>query len=145
MLSGNEYLEVITKRLAPYFDLAPKEPVAGQTMNLWPVLTCVTRSISLKKITLYAYENHETVLVRCQDRITPQVAEEFCAYLKRAVTELVNPSQEHMSSIVTGVWWLLLASLLRPDVLSNVSRYSRNFSFLTRLVRGEASGGRSCR
>lgn len=131
MLSGNEYLEVITKRLAPYFDLAPKEPVAGQTMDLVARFNMRNEKyFFLKKITLYAYENHETVLVRCQDRITPQVAEEFCAYLKRAVAELVNPSEEHMSSIVTGV--LVAAAGVTPEARRIIERfrYSRNFCFL---------------
>ena len=131
MSSWKYYLEAISDRLAPNYDLSANETVAGQMVDL--VARFKMRSekyFLLKKITLYAYENHETVLIQVRERITPYLARQYCGFLQQAVLELVNPDDEHMYSLVTGV--LVARRGIASEARSIIERfsYSRNFKFL---------------
>lgn len=131
MFTWDNYLEVITKRLMPYFDLSKDEKVAGKQMNLVARFNMRNEKyFFIKNITLFAYENHETVLVRRESELTEETAKEFCTYLKKAVTELVNPNDEHMSSVVTGI--LVATEGITPKARKVIEsfHYSRNFKFL---------------
>lgn len=131
MSSWDNYLDVISKRLAPYFDLSKDEKVAGKDLDLVARFNMRNEKyFFLKKITLYAYENHETVLVRREDRITKDTAEKFCVYLKKAVTELVTPDEEHMSSLITGVLVATDGITSEAQKIIESFRYSCNFKFL---------------
>ena len=60
-----EYLQTIAERLEPYFDLFWGERVAGKSMDLVAKFKMRNEKYFFsKRITLYAYENHETVLVQ---------------------------------------------------------------------------------
>lgn len=130
MPTVDKYLEVIEARLEPYFDLSGGEIVAGRSMDLVAKFKMRNEKYFFtKKITLYAYENHETILLQRFDSITPAGAQDFCAYLKEAVGELIIPSDEHMSSALTGV--LVAGGGVDAEVRRIVEgfRYSRSFKF----------------
>ncbi|HKM39535.1 MAG TPA: hypothetical protein VJ036_04630 [bacterium] len=131
MSSWAMYLKTISKRLEANYDLFPAERIAGKTMDLVARFNMRNEKFFLlKKITLYAYENHETVLMKRVDWISAEVVEEFCRYLKAAMSELVDPSEEHMSSIVTGVLVATEGVVLKARPLIKQFRYSRNFKLL---------------
>jgi len=125
-----EYLQTIAERLEPYFDLFWGERVAGKSMDLVAKFKMRNEKYFFsKRITLYAYENHETVLVQRTGEITPAKVRDFCAFLQEAIEELIVPSDEHMSSTLTGV--LLVGGGVDDQVKRLVEnfRYSRSFRF----------------
>ena len=130
MPAKGKYLQTIGERLEPYFDLSWGETVAGRSMDLVARFKMRNEKYFFtRKITLYAYENHEIVLVQGQQLLTPRGVQDFCAYLKEAIEELIVPSDEHMSSALTGV--LVAAEGIVPEACPRVEkfRYSRNFKF----------------
>ena len=127
----DNYLQVLTKRLAPYYDVYRDETAAGEKWDLVARFKMRNEKyFLLKQVTLFAYENHEIVLVRGADRVTAEAAEQFCAYLQKAVGELVHPSDEHMSTVVTGV--LVATGGITPKGRKIIESFchSRNFKFL---------------
>ncbi|NLG87272.1 MAG: hypothetical protein GX489_08655 [Firmicutes bacterium] len=133
MITLDNYLNVITQRLAPYYDVFQDEMVAGEKWDLLARFKMRSEKyFFLKEIKLFAYENHEIVLVRGIDQVTAQTAEHFAACLKKVVADLVQPSDEHMSTVLTGI--LVATGGITPQGRQTIERfrYSRNFSFLLR-------------
>ena len=131
MLGLDNYLEIITKRLAPYYDIYRDQTVMGEKLDLMARFKMRNEKyFLLKQIKLFAYENHEIVLVRGEEQVTADRVKQFCTYLKQAAGELVRPSDEHMSSVITGV--LVATSGVTPEgqrIIEDFS-YSKNFRLL---------------
>jgi len=126
-----DYLECLAGRLSRYFDVSRNEEVAGRKLDL--VGRFKVRSekyFFVKSLTLFAYENQEIVLVEGDKKIDRSKAEEFGKYLKDLIPLLVKPSEEHMSTTLTGV--LVAEKGVAPEAQVWVEhfRHSQNFKWL---------------
>ncbi|MDI3522733.1 MAG: hypothetical protein PWR31_401 [Bacillota bacterium] len=144
-----EYIDVLAKRLSRYYDLAWDEEVAGRRLDL--VARFKVRNekyFFVKSLTLFAYENHDIVLVEGGEKLDRAEAEGFGAYLKTLVPLLVEPSEEHMSTTLTGV--LVAEEGVTEEARTFVEgfRHSRSFKWLlegwcdVRLLAVDLAAGR---
>lgn len=130
-VSVDKYLSVLADRYAPYYDVSWNEELAGRRFDLVARFKLRSeRYFAVKTLTLYAYENRETALVQVVRRIDGPAVAEFTNYLKRAVSLLVQPNEEHMSTMLTGV--LVAEEEVTAEARSLVERfrYSKSFKWL---------------
>lgn len=131
MATRQEYLAALAERLRRYFDVTWNEELSGRRYDL--VARFKVRNekyFFVKDLTLYAYENHEIVLVEGDGRIDKAEAEGFAERLKDLVPLLVKPSEEHMSTTLTGV--MVAEEGITAEARSFVQsfRHSRSFKWL---------------
>lgn len=144
-----EYLDTLAGRLSGYFDVSRDEEVAGRRLDLVGRFKVRSEKYFLvKSLTLFAYENQEIVLVEGDKKIDRSKAEEFADYLKDLVPLLVKPSEEHMSTTLTGV--LVAEEGVAPGAQDWIERFrhSQNFKWLlhgwcdVRLLAVDLASGR---
>ncbi|MGI6129727.1 MAG: hypothetical protein ACOYEO_06510 [bacterium] len=131
MSTWDNYLDVLLRRLAPYYDVYKNETIAGKNLDLFARFKMRNEKYFFtKSVTLFAYENHELVLIKKIKEVTLAEAEQFCAYIEKAVAELAQPGDEHMSTVVTGV--LVATDNITPEGRRIIERfrYARSFKFL---------------
>ncbi|MDI3538830.1 MAG: hypothetical protein PWP12_1023 [Bacillota bacterium] len=127
----SEYLETLAGRLSPYFDVFRNEEVAGRRLDLVGRFKMRSEKyFFVKSLTLFAYENREIVLVEGDKEINRSKAEEFAGYLKDLIPLLIKPSEEHMSTMLTGV--LVAEEGVTPEAQVWIGRFrhSQNFKWL---------------
>jgi len=117
--------------LSRYFDISRNEEIAGRTLDLVGRFKMRSEKyFFVKSLTLFAYENREIVLVEGDKEIDRSKAEEFANYLKDLIPLLVKPSEEHMSTTLTGV--LVAEGGVAPEAQVWIERFrhSQNFKWL---------------
>ncbi|MFZ5967482.1 MAG: hypothetical protein ACOYVK_09960 [Bacillota bacterium] len=81
------------------------------------------RYIATKKATIYGFENNEYCFVKGLTEVNEPDVIDYAELLKRAVTDWVNPHEEHMSSMITGVM------VLEKCPCNDVIKFVENFKF----------------
>ncbi|HHY93336.1 MAG TPA: hypothetical protein GX511_08345 [Firmicutes bacterium] len=129
--SRQEYLNTLAQRLSRYFDVSWNQEIEGQRFDL--VARFKVRNekyFFVKSLTLFAYENQEIVLVGGDRRIDKAEAEGFAQRIKDLIPLLVKPSEEHMSTTLTGVLVGEEGVAAEARTLVEGFRHSRNFKWL---------------
>lgn len=100
----SQYLDNIQKKLQYSFDIERNYVINNYKYDLFgKYLLRNERYVLVKKATIYAIENNEYCLIKYFDELDKNNLQEFIESLKKAVDVIVKPSNDHMSSIITGV------------------------------------------
>ena len=124
------YIDKLAERLSAYFDIEKDWEYENLCCDLYARSYIKNEKYFFsKKARVYGFENYEHCLVKYFPVVGMQELNGFTDSLKCAVDKLVEPHEEHMSSIVTGV--MVVAQKPDADVVDAVKRfkYHKGFSF----------------
>jgi len=100
----NEYAGTIERKLQRSFDIARDHSLSGARYDLFAEFRMRNEKFVVsKKAVIYAFENNEYCLMRYSPELSMDDTSRFADDIVRAVSELVKPDGEHMSSVLTGV------------------------------------------
>ncbi len=126
----SQYLDQLEKKLTSSFDLERDYILDDYSFDLFArYLLRNEKYILLKQAKIYAIENNEYSFVKYFDSIDLSQLEEFTTSLIKSIDFLVQPSEEHMSSIITGV--IVLQDNPNPELVKAVKKfkYHKGFAF----------------
>jgi len=124
------YLQLIESRLQQYFDTERDHEYQQSEFDLYAQSKIRSeRYFASKKIKIYAMENHEHVFVKKTAILTEKELNYYWNILLKATEEKVNPHDEHMSTIITGV----IVTEMDPEknIIQQVEKkkYNKSFAF----------------
>ncbi|QSQ07771.1 hypothetical protein H0A61_00087 [Koleobacter methoxysyntrophicus] len=130
-MNFKEYKIVMRERLMRYFDVEEDYYFGGDYIDLFASSNIRNEKyFAVKNIKIWGFENNEYCLIKHFDkRIDIEIVKDYQGLLKDAISKFVNPHDEHMSSIITGV--MAVECFVPEDVLNTVTgfKYSRSFCF----------------
>lgn len=97
------------------FDLAARSNIRNEAYLLF------------KSAVMYAFENNELCLVKAIEHLDDPWIDRLEAALMEAAKRHVIPSEEHMSTVVTGV--VLTSGPVDPELRRKVERYRKQQSY----------------
>lgn len=99
-----QYLNTIEERLQSSFDIKKNYNINNLKYDLFAEYHLRNEKYLLvKKALVYAFENNEYCLMKYYDQFNIDDYNSFIDTLKNSVETIVQPSSDHMSSIITGV------------------------------------------
>ncbi|MEW9123403.1 MAG: hypothetical protein AB2421_11905 [Thermotaleaceae bacterium] len=122
------YRDMLEQRLQRHFDL--EKDFHYQNMKIDLLAKYYARNeryIATKKATVYAFENNEYVFVKNFDKIEREGLNQFTDMLKKSIDSFVNPHDEHMSTLITGV--VVVNEEYEPEILELVKKFKHHKSF----------------
>lgn len=126
----NNYLENLEKKLQSYFDLERNYSYREIGFELYAkFFTRSERYILTKKAKIFGIESNEHCFIKHYNELDKAKVENFIDHLKSACIDFVDPHEEHMSSIITGV---LVVDQACPGELIDIIekfRYQKSFAF----------------
>ena len=124
------YLDNLEKRLAGSFDLERDYLIDDYKFDLFAkYLLRNEKYVLIKQAKIYTIENNEYSFIKYFNKIDRDQLDKFIALLIKSIDFLIQPSEEHMSSIVTGV----IATPDKPDsdIINAIKKfkYHKGFAF----------------
>jgi hypothetical protein len=99
-----QYLDNIQKKLENSFNISRNFNINNFTYDLYAEYHLRNEKyLMVKKAVVYAFENNEYCLMKYYKEFTIEDYEIITDSLINSIESIVNPSNEHMSSIITGV------------------------------------------
>lgn len=126
----SEYLKNIQNKLQGNFDLERDFTINDFEYDLYAKYNLRNeRYVLTKKATIYAIENNEYSLIKYYEDLNKKSIEIYIDTLIKSIDKLINPSKEHMSSIITGV--ILLNNIPDNEIVDIVEKfkYQKGFAF----------------
>jgi hypothetical protein len=100
----SQYLDIIEEKLKNSFDLTRNYNLNNFTYDLYAEYRLRNEKYMLvKKAVVYAFENNEYCFIKYYKDFNFNDYKVFTNSLINSIESIVNPSNEHMSSIITGV------------------------------------------
>ncbi len=124
------YLDILKKRFEKNFDLIDDYKIGNYEFDLFAKYNLkVEKYILTKKTVICALENNEYCFIKVFDTLDEHGFNKYTDTLIEAVDVLVNPTQEHMSSIITGV--IVLKNKPSIHIIDAVKKfkYHKGFAF----------------
>ena len=124
------YLNIINKRLERNFDLIWDHNVDNYEIDLFGQFNMKTeRYILSKKAVIDTMENNEFLFIKYFKNLNKADLEFYTNFLIENIDKLIEPSRDHMSSIITGV--LVLDNRPDEEIIRAVEKfkYQKSFSF----------------
>jgi len=124
------YLDNIENKLKAYFDVYRDHVIKGYKYDLFARYHMrMERYVLMKKAVIYAMESNEYCLIKHFDDLDSRKLKDYTCLLIESIDELVNPDENHMSSIITGV--LVCDNKPSDDVIKEIERfkYHKGFAF----------------
>lgn len=124
------YLDNIENKLKAYFDIYRKYNIKGYAYDLFAKYHMrMERYVLVKKAVIYAMENNEYCLMKYFNEIDEYKLKDFTNSLIESIDELVNPDENHMSSVITGV--LVCDNIPSDDIVKQIKKfkYHKGFAF----------------
>jgi len=114
-----------------YFDISENFHISDKSFPLYgKSIVRNERYIASKKLVIDAYENYEHIFVQSKNQnVEKKDIEELTNFLKSTIDNLINPNEEHMSTIITGIY--ITDKLFTPEALNfgRKFKFSKNFAF----------------
>ena len=127
----SEYINTIESKLTNNFDIHRNHDINGLNYDLYAKFFLRNEKFLLvKKAVIYAFENNEYVLMKYYKDFDNNNYNNFTDNLIKSIKSVINPSQEHMSSMVTGV--MVAENVSERDlehIKKSVSQFKYNKSF----------------
>lgn len=123
------YLDIIKKRLEKNFDLIPDYTLGDYGFDLLAKYHFrAERYVLTKKTVIYALENNEYCLIKVFKTLDKNSLNTYIDTLIQAIDVLINPTQEHMSSIITGI--IVLKNKPSSHIIDAVKKFKYHKGFL---------------
>ena len=129
-MEREQYLQLIEDRLQQYFDMERNHEYQQMDFDLYAKSKIRSeRYFASKKLKVYAMENHEHVFVKEIAALTESELNEYWNILLKAAEEKVNPHDEHMSTIITGV--IVTGTDPNENLIRQIEKmkYNKSFAF----------------
>lgn len=126
----NTYLDNIERKLKHYFDIQRNYIVNDYKYDLFAEYHMRSeRYIALKKAVIYAMEDNEYCFINYFDQVNISRLEEYTKSLINSIDTLVDPNENHMSSIITGV--IVLEEKPEDEITREIKtfKYHKGFAF----------------
>lgn len=128
-----QYLDNIQKKLENSFNISRDLNINNITYDLFAEYHLRNEKyLMVKKAVVYAFENNEYCLIKYYKEFNVDDYKIFADSLINSIESIVNPSKEHMSSIITGV---ILTEKIQDEDLKNIRKkveqfkYNKGFAF----------------
>lgn len=100
----NQYIELMEQRLMKNFDIKRNSKILNEIFPLFAKMEMQNEKyFAAKGVKIWRAENSEFLFIKEFEKISEQDINDFQQFLIKAVSELVKPHSEHMSSTITGV------------------------------------------
>lgn len=126
----NNYLDIIEKRLEKNFDIIRNYTIDNYDFDFFAKYNARTEQYILtKKTVIDAMENNEYCFIKYYDGLEKDRFKTYTNSLIEMVNTLVNPTEEHMSSTITGV--IVLDKKPSLDIIEVIKKfkYHKGFAF----------------
>ncbi|ADL06994.1 hypothetical protein [Thermosediminibacter oceani] len=132
-MDSGKYLEMLSKRLKPYFDLEKKRIISGERADLFARCHVKhVRTFLTPKDVIDSYETNEYFVVKIfEGKLKEEALFLFDTFLKDIMKIYVTPGDGHMCSIINGV--MVLEEGLDGEVEKKIRGYSYEKSYLFSL------------
>jgi len=129
-MTNDQYLKYLADKFSNYFDIYYNYQIDGQQIDLYANSNIRNEKYILsKKAVIWSYENNEYCLVKSsEDSCCYEELVSFIEFLKSSVSKIVVPSEEHMSSVITGIYISQTGFNGKDIILANKFKYSKLFS-----------------
>ncbi len=129
-MNGDKYIQDIENRLEAYYDI--KRPYTYQGVEFDLFAESFVRNekfLASRKLTIYAFENNEHVFVKKYKNLNDIDLERFTGFLEKATEDYVNPGDEHMSTVITGL--IVVEEEIGRELVRDIKKYKymKNFAF----------------
>lgn len=124
------YLNTIRKRLEGSFDLVENYNINNYEIDLFGQFNMKTeRYIVSKKAVIDTMENNEFLFIKYFKDLNKADLEYYTNLLIENIDNLIRPSRDHMSSIITGV--LVLENQPDEEIIRAIEKfkYQKSFAF----------------
>ena len=100
----SQYIESIENKLRCSFDFKRNYKVNDYEFDLFAEYHLRNESyVLMKQAVVYAFENNEYCLIKYYKNLNSDNFKDYIDALTKSVITVINPSSEHMSSVITGV------------------------------------------
>lgn len=126
----SQYIESLEKKLIGSFDLERNYKLNDYEYDLFAEYHIRNeRYMMMKKAVVYAIENNEYCFIKYFDGIDLHGVQEFIDALIQSIDVIVEPCEEHMASIITGV--IVLPDQPDKDIIDAIKKfkYHKGFAF----------------
>lgn len=105
-MNSQEYIYNLKNSWKEYFDIFEDYDMYGENLSIYAKsFVRNERYIASKKSVIDAYENHEHCIVKSKDEIAnANDIINFANFLKSLSEKIVTPDDEHMSTIINGIY-----------------------------------------
>ncbi len=127
------YIDAIENKLRGSFDISKNHIINGCSYELFAKYHLRNEKyILVKKAVAYAFENNEYVLLKYFKDFDKNTYHNCTDNLIKSVNSIVNPSNEHMSSTISGI--IVTENIIEEDLeyIKNAVkqfRYNKGFAF----------------
>ena len=137
-----QYLKAIEEKLQNSFDIKKNFSIDNLTYDLFAEYHLRNEKyIMVKKAVVYAFENNEYCLIKYYDEFGTDDYNSFAHALKNSVEPIVQPSKEHMSSVITGV---IVAKRIPAPHMKHIKSEVEKFKYTSgKTLPSRASANRS--
>lgn len=126
----NQYLENLERKLIRSFDIKKGFSIGGAVYDFFAEYHLRNEKFLLvQKATVYAFENNEYCLVKHLPILDADALRVQLELTLKSALELVKPSTEHMSSVITLLILVDDAGACSEAALDAVRRYSYHRAF----------------
>ena len=123
-----DYLGSLEKKLESYYDIEKNIDYRGIKIDLLATFHVKSeRYILTKKAKIFGIENNEYCFIKSFSELDTQGYEQYTDLLKDAIIDYVNPHEEHMSSLITGV--LVVDNSCNQDFINRIEKFKFHKSF----------------
>lgn len=128
------HLNQLKDKLTHHFDFMPEsEAEFGDIFFDLAAKSCIRNEAFLlvKSAVMYSFENNEYCFVKETNHVDSALIDQVETALAEAARKYVVPSDEHMSTALTGI--LLTSGPVDPKLLSRIERFRKQKTFLLGL------------
>jgi len=125
-----EYLNNMERKLKSYFDIERDYDLNGYPLDLYAKHHFRNeRYVLSKKFVVYGQENNEYIFIKYFEEVGEISLKEYIDFLVKSIDILVEPDNDHMSSVITGV--LLTNHKPKIEVIETIKKfkYHKGFAF----------------
>lgn len=122
-----QYIEMVENKLRSSFDIAKDHVIGDVQYDLYAEFHLRNEKyVAVKNAVIYAFENNEYCLIKHFENLNKTDYNDLTKSMIQSVESIVKPSNEHMSSIITGV---IVADSIKEDDLEFIAEAIRKFKF----------------
>lgn len=122
------YIEKLKEKFERHFHIETGVVILGESIDMHASFSNISgRTFITKYDVIDKYENYELCYIKGYNDLTFRDVAKFGDFLKKAVSEFVNPGADHMSTYVTGV---MVADSISGDIRNVVEEFKYSMAYM---------------